>query len=131
MTALEKWKKLHPRHSELLIRALGEYFGFNGPFASFACPSCKVTLELTVSRKSHINHRQSRTGRLRSKAPAQVRGELYDLIVKLARARKRRTGDINAEFKRSLGRRANRMNPAKLRELKIDWLKSQLRTIRA
>jgi hypothetical protein len=87
-----------------------------------------VILELTVSaRKSHVDHRQWRKARIRSKSAPQVSGQsLKDLINKLARARKRRTGDINADFKRSLGRRANRMNPAKLRELKMDWLKDQL-----
>jgi hypothetical protein len=120
-SALENLKKSDPRLFKRFVEALQEDLGiFGEPIASFQCPACRTRFDINAG----LNSGTAKGKRFGSHLAGN--DSLLELLLELARLKKATTGKIHLEFNKTAGEKLKGMRPPQIREMKREWLKSQV-----
>ncbi len=129
-SALDLLKKEKPELYRTFTQALIDDLGLisGKSVSTFACPSCNAIFQIVLAERQIQS--KPRAGGKASKTVAQKKSPmsspLFAALVDLARLRKARTGDVNAEFKKVMKNRIKKMDKKEARAVKIEWLRKEI-----
>ncbi len=135
ISALEQLKKEKPELYRAFTQALIEDLGLisGQSVSTFSCPNCSSTFQIVVSSRQALP-KPARARRKAAPAPQKkspMESPLFAALVDLARLRKTRTGDVNAEFKKLMKNKIKKMDKKELRAAKIEWLRKEITKARS
>lgn len=122
-SALENLRRSNPRAFDQFMKALSDDLGVGA--SSFTCPNCHAKLEIVVAEAGGRRGRPA-AGVARARKSTRAADGLNDLLIELARMRRTTTGTINAQFKKTMGRKIKKLDKREQRQTKVEWLKSEL-----
>lgn len=133
ISALEQLKKEKPELYRTFTQALIDDLGLiSGQSVSiFTCPSCNSSFQVVLSERKARPRSGRSTKPVRSVKPAAekrspMKSPLFAALVGLARLRKTRVGEINAEFRDTMKNKIKNMDKKDARAAKIEWLKKEI-----
>jgi hypothetical protein len=116
--ALESLKKSDPRLFQRFLDALQQDLGVTENLATFECPTCHTRFDINTAANNNSNGRKTSYG--------LGENSLLQLLLELARLKKVTTGKIHSEFNKTQGEKLKGMKAPQIRELKKEWLRSQI-----
>ena len=123
--ALETLKRVRPELYTEFIRLLSEDLGLPSILQnSFKCPNCDAAL--SVSNNVHAKHQALVKNEIRKRGWKTNQNSLFNLLVRVARLKKKTTGGVSAEFNKAMATKIRHHKPDEVRQVKIKWLSDQL-----
>lgn len=133
-SALDLLKKEKPELYRTFTQALTEDLGLisGKSVSTFTCPGCNSTFQIVVAeRQVQTKPRAARSRKPVAQKKSPMESPLFAALVDLAKLRRARTGDVNAEFKKVMKNRIKKMDKKQARAVKIEWLRKEIAKARS